>query len=169
MSSSQLRSWVEDDEDRPSIYTYSTVSTNATVDNQPGTGRVLDNVYQSLGRILDKGLAKLMGVLSKKVHTSPAKEEERFDTISTISNETIDNQSGPGRAIDSFVLQPLGRKLEKKLGDTADRLGFGPNAIERKLLRLLGSIWLHNQGVAIPKKNKEMLDSASGAVMKAAS
>ena len=161
---------VNEDEDRSSVYTYFSDSTNATIDDQPGAGRTLGKVYQRLGRALENGLSKLMDVFSKRITTqAQTAEQERYDEISIISNETVSNQPGPGRTLDNFIFQPLGRNLEKMLGDTADRLGLGPDAAERKLFRLLGSIWVHNQGVTTSKKREKILSDASGTLIKSIS
>lgn len=82
-----------------------------------------------------------------------------------ISNETVDDLPGPGRTLDKHFYQLLGRRLEKTLGNTADRLGFGPNAIERQLLRLLGSIWVYNEGGRLARDKKKLAIAASGTIL----
>ena len=69
------------DVDVSPVYTSLIVFINATIDDEPRPGRVLDNIYQSFGRTFDRELVNLMGVLSKKgtLITSTAAEEEHSD------------------------------------------------------------------------------------------
>lgn len=55
----------------------------------------------------------------------------RADTIST--NATLDDLPGPGRGLDKLY-QRVGRRIELTANLYADRLGFGPSAVERSIL-----------------------------------
>lgn len=126
MSSHWERHSPSDYDDLSSIHTYSTSSTNATLDNQPGAGKTLDYVYQRLGRKLVDGIRKVIGIIGDRSRTKLAirddSDDEFNDQQSMISNETVDDLPGPGRTLDKHLYQPLGRRLEKTLGNTADRL-----------------------------------------------
>lgn len=126
MSSHWERHSPSDDDDLSSIHTYSTSSTNATLDNQAGAGKTLDYVYQRLGRKLEVGIRKVIGIIGDRSRTKLAirddSDDEFNDQQSMISNETVDDLPGPGRTLDKHLYQPLGRRLEKTLGNTADRL-----------------------------------------------
>ena len=62
------------------------------------------------------------------------------------SDETADNLPGPGRLLGNFY-SLVGRKLEAELGHTAQRLGFGPQAVAKKIQKIKiedsdGYVWL---------------------------
>ena len=52
----------------------------------------------------------------------------------TNKTETLDNLPGPGRGLDQ-VYQFLGRKLERGIGVTAEKAGFGPEGVEKRIKR----------------------------------
>ena len=62
---------------------------------------------------------------------------DRIDTVDT--EATADNLPGPGRALDKLY-QIAGRKLERLLATIADRIGFGPAAAQRGILRALRTL-----------------------------
>lgn len=78
----------------------------------------------------------------------------------TDTNETADNLPGLGRTLGRFYAF-VGDKLEAKLGFTAERMGFGPRAVVRKIQRIKiededGYIWNNNRKKA-QKKCKQLV------------
>ena len=65
--------------------------------------------------------------------------------------ETMDNLPGPGRGIDKLY-QLGGRALERWMNRNAERLGFGPHAAEKKLLRSIEKIIDPNKVKAVKRK-----------------
>lgn len=113
-----------------------TFSTNATAPNLPGPGRLLGNAYDVSGRFLESRLAAF---LSKRSSSGKEKRSQNsfnpdamrsYDTIST--NATADNLPGPGRVLD-LAYQRGGRILEFHLSRVANRAGFGPDAVVRRI------------------------------------
>lgn len=127
----------------------------------------LDYVYQRLGRKLEDGIRKVIGILGDRSRTKLAirgdSDDEYNDQQSMISNETVDDLPSPGRTLDKHFYRPLGRRL-KDTRNNADRLGFGPNAIERELLHLLGSIWVYNEGGRLARDKTKLAIAASGTI-----
>lgn len=119
-----------------------TFSTNATAPNLPGPGRLLGNAYDVSGRFLESRLAAF---LSRRSSSGKAKWTQNsfnpdamrsYDTIST--NATADNLPGPGRVLD-LAYQRGGRILEFYLSRVANRAGFGPDAVVRRIEKQSGS------------------------------
>lgn len=112
-----------------------TFSTNATAPNLPGPGRLLGNAYNVSGRYLESRLASILArrssgkrkCLPNSFNTDAMRS---YDTIST--NATADNVPGPGRVLD-LAYQRGGRILEFHLSRVANRAGFGPDAVVRRI------------------------------------
>lgn len=115
------------------------LSTNETRSNLPGPGRTIGRIYDFYGRKLERVLGKTAGRLGfeprlvEQPHSQVAPEDE------SSKNETLSNLPGPGRLL-GLVYQFYGRKLERLLGKTADRLGFGPHAVERQMVALVAAM-----------------------------
>lgn len=90
-------------------------STNATVDDNPGPGRLVDKyVYQRLGRKIEKLLPTPTTPPPHESESSALVEVGSIISASSFStNATIDDNPGPGRLIDKHIYQFLGRKMER--------------------------------------------------------
>ena len=111
------------------------IDSNATADDLPGPGRVLDKAFQAGGRKIERALNNLVQrITGKDASTSGSLSVvlERVDT--TDSEATEANLPGPGRALDN-LFRFSGEHVERRLGKLADRMGFGPAAMERRLIR----------------------------------
>ncbi|KDQ58249.1 hypothetical protein JAAARDRAFT_57980 [Jaapia argillacea MUCL 33604] len=53
--------------------------------------------------------------------------------IDDASDSTLSNQMGPGRTVGKWISK-AGRKLERLVGNAAERLGVGPNAVLERIL-----------------------------------
>lgn len=125
---------VEDESD----WSSDTISTNDTASNLPGPGRTLDRFYQYAGRKLERAIGQIAhragfdGPYAEDLKSLAEHESSDFST-----NATTSNVPGAGRTLDLFY-QFAGRKLENALNKTAHDMGYGPNAIERRILSQLG-------------------------------
>lgn len=127
---------MEDDSDRSS----GSISTNSTASNLPGTGRNLDRLYQYAGRKLERAISKVArraGYEGPYVEHLMSLAEYESSASEFSTNATTSNMPGAGRTVDRFY-QFAGRKLENALNKAAHEMGYGPNAIERRILSQLG-------------------------------
>lgn len=62
--------------------------------------------------------------------------EPSFDSWSLSSTATEDNRPGPGRGLDQ-IFQYLGRHLDRGMGVVMAKLGHGPAAAERRVLKAI--------------------------------
>ena len=127
------------------LYRVDTTTTDATEDNRPGPGRGLDKLFQRGGQRLERLLSK---VIRPSQQTSLVKLQ-RTDTVST--NATEDNRVGLGRGLDN-LFQAGGRKLERLLGATADRMGYGPAATEKRIVVVMYR--LRESGYFVERKSR---------------
>ena len=115
-----------------------TISTNATTTNLPGPGRTLDLLYQYAGRKLENAIGR---VAQRIGYTGQHPEElqslAEYESSDFSTNATTSNLPGAGRTLDLFY-QYAGRKLENALNNAAHGMGYGPNAVERRILAQLG-------------------------------
>ena len=121
------------------VFSPSTVLTNATESNRPGPGRALDNLFQSSGRGLERLIYKVVKIYRAGKKQKPQEaslvlwQEQKSNELDGLSdNATASNRPGPGRLLDK-IYQSNGRDLEKTLGKLADKAGFGPAAVERRV------------------------------------
>lgn len=125
---------MEDDSD----WTSGTVSTNSTASNLPGPGRNLDRLYQYAGRKLERAIFQ---VARRAGYEGPYAEDlmslAEYESSEFSENATTSNMPGAGRTVDRFY-QFAGRKLETALNKAAHEMGYGPNAIEGRILSQLG-------------------------------
>ena len=120
------------DNDAASVV-FSASSTNITEDNLPGAGRTLGNLYRSGGKRFEKAVGKLalkagydFQARSSKLDPVHNAEGEAKDSDCSVStNATDENLPGSGRTI-GLIYATVGKSLEKRLGNTAERLGQGP-------------------------------------------
>lgn len=115
-----------------------TISTNDTASDLPGPGRTLDRLYQFAGRKLERAI----GQIAHRVgydgpYAEDLKSLAEYESSDFSTNATTSNMPGAGRTIDLFY-QLAGRKLENALNKTAHEMGYGPNAIEKRILSQLG-------------------------------
>lgn len=115
-----------DDADLKTIYSW---STNATDDDLPGPGRNLGNLYSYLGK-------RLVHVLPRKtVKMLAGGDHQTSKSYSSDStNITADNLVGAGRVLGNVYVF-LGNRLEGRLGASAEKLGYGPQASATKVQR----------------------------------
>lgn len=64
-------------------------------------------------------------------------------TYSYSTNSTTSNLVGPGRVLGNFC-SSAGKRLERTLGDIAQKAGFGPEAIYQKIRDLCLEDWMAN-------------------------
>lgn len=118
------RSACEGWEQRSSLATSSHAddfSSNCTVSNSAGAGRLVGRFYGFLGRKIERK--------ARNVRKRPTTIENRlvlFNSRST--NYTASNIPGPGRLLGLFY-RKVGHQIEQGLGYLADRAGFGPCAV----------------------------------------
>ena len=100
----------------------SSCSTNATMDDIPGTGRTLDmHFYQPVGRAIERFALKVgnrFNILHPPPHVQGSSQggdvtADRDSINSFSTNATMDNIPGTGRSIDMHFYQPVGRAIEK--------------------------------------------------------
>lgn len=73
-------------------YACSVASSNETADNITGSGRIIGNVYLSLGRRLERVVRRATGNMdASELH------EEHYPCSSSSTNETVDDLPGPSR------------------------------------------------------------------------
>ena len=90
--------YIEDEDDTSSI---SSFSTNATMDNIPGTGRTLDMCfYQPVGRAIEKFALKI-AIRLNICHPSPA-QILRFLRLSSVLQIWDDENKKPSEVIDAI-------------------------------------------------------------------
>lgn len=117
-----------EDDDRSSANSF---STTATTGNLPGAGRTIDTyIYQPVGRRIEK-LAKRLASLSSRRRTCGSEavggvdvcsetataSADNYDSGSSINSfsttATANNLPGTGRAVDTYIYQPMGRRIER--------------------------------------------------------
>ena len=97
----------------------------ATMDNNIGAGRTLDNyMYQPAGKFIERLLAyiafMLRGANVRNPRPVPAPgSDSASDAVSTTSTATATDIPGTGRIIDKCIYQVLGRMLERCAGRIA--------------------------------------------------
>lgn len=116
-----------DDDEADDGNSINSFSTTATASNLPGAGRTIDTyIYQPVGRRVER-LAKRLKTLSSKKRTGSediddiaiqsttatagAGDSISVNTFSTTA--TGNNLPGAGRSIDSYIYQPVGRRIER--------------------------------------------------------
>lgn len=94
----------------------SSFSSMATCTDNPGPGRTLDtHVFQPLGRLLEKALARCRPKIAVQ-NESADESSYTSDSSSDFSTmATCTNNPGPGRIIDTHFYQPCGRYIERIL------------------------------------------------------
>lgn len=137
-------------DDRIRVYMHDGSSDLDTISNNTGTGRILDKAYQSAGRKLEEIIAKIVqrpvvshGEDDDGDSVEPSEQEAVFGSEGQTEPEVeIHNRKpgsddltesdliGPGRTLGK-AYRYAGDKLEKALGNLADKAGYGPNASER--------------------------------------
>lgn len=119
-------SGLEDD-----VNTINSFSTTATADNLPGAGRAIDTyIYQPVGRRIER-LAKRFTTLSSQNRTgsedigdaaiystsTTAYSSDSDDSANSVNSfsttATANNLPGAGRAVDTYIFQPMGRRIER--------------------------------------------------------
>ncbi|THH07967.1 hypothetical protein EW145_g3035 [Phellinidium pouzarii] len=116
------------------IKSISSVSTDATADNLPGPGRIVGNIYGSLGVHIERRFNS-----SVRHETVLAEVSEKLTMESISTNATADNLPGPGRILGN-IYGFLGVRLERQLGRLADKMGYGPRATAIRIQRRRGII-----------------------------
>lgn len=139
-------------DDRIRVYMHDGSSDLDTISNNPGTGRILDKAYQSAGRKLEEIIAKIVqrpvvshGEDDDGDSVEPSEQEAVFGSEGQTEPEveihirkpgsddlTESDLIGPGRTLGK-AYRYAGDKLEKALGNLADKAGYGPNASERHI------------------------------------
>lgn len=113
--------------DTSSVRTFSTM---ATMDNNIGTGRTIDNhFYQPVGRQIERIVAFIMFLTKSnrgpgvRPAIRPTNDDSRDDerSILTTSTATTTDLPGTGRIFDKYVYQVFGKLLE----DCAGRIVMG--------------------------------------------
>ena len=107
---------------------HESISTMATIDNNPGTGRVLDTYfYQPAGRATERFLAYLAfrlhlgrgGRVRVSVPPGSSDAHAEPDTVSistTSTTSTATDNPGTGRIIDKYVYKVIGKMIERCAG-----------------------------------------------------
>lgn len=113
-------------------YSINSFSTTATASNLPGAGRTVDTyIYQPMGRRIER-IARHLRSLSSHNRTcsenigdavsrysaaTAADTDDIGDSVNSLNSfstmETVDNQPGTGRFIDTYIFQPMGRRIER--------------------------------------------------------
>ncbi|KAI5117266.1 hypothetical protein M0805_000997 [Coniferiporia weirii] len=141
-----------------SLCTVSEYSTNATVSDMPGPGRILGKVYSRSGRALTAGLGGVARRLRERrrrnspvpatadpspSNNAPADAQTsgvgRSYTLSIAPslNETASDKTGAGRLLGNLY-SAGGRTLEARLSALAIRAGGGPDACAERIRESLG-------------------------------
>ena len=102
----------------------SSYSTMATMDDNIGAGRTLDNYfYQPAGRFVEHAFITmasfLQGGSGRVPLLVPVSGNDSASVLTGSSTSTISNNPGPGRIIDKYIYQMLGRMLERCAGRIA--------------------------------------------------
>lgn len=151
------------DDDGRSIDSFSTTS---TADNIPGTGRTVDNyLYRPIGGFIERlvrspvispssGALNLGAGIAHHTFISPiqmgsniSQDSVSASTVLTYSTmATMDDNPGPGRAIDKYFYQPAGRKVEAWAGRIA--ISYLPPG---NIFRYLSDNTSMSPGIRIPE------------------
>ena len=96
----------------------------ATMDNNIGAGRTLDNyMYQPAGKSIERLFAYIAFMLrGGSVHVPlpvPVPDNDGASTSTVSSTSTATDNPGPGRIIDKYIYQTMGRMLESCAGRIA--------------------------------------------------
>ena len=96
----------------------------ATADDLPGAGRVLDTyLYQPAGRWIEHAFMTVAFLFHVKrggcVRIPLPVPVVGVDSASVSDTSTVSNNPGPGRIIDRYIYQTLGRMLERCAGRIA--------------------------------------------------
>ncbi|THH06233.1 hypothetical protein EW145_g4225 [Phellinidium pouzarii] len=136
-----------DNTDWESVYTYSSISTNATADNLPGPGRTLDLFYNFAGRLLERRLntvaeelgygprATAQRIQTRRAILASAKYETALPmTVVKRKNEKIEKDC---RKLIKYLNSDVTSTREQALGRLTD-LAFDDQYI-RELFNALGA------------------------------
>lgn len=139
-------------DERIRVYMHDGSSDLDTISNNPGTGRILDKAYQSAGRKLEEIIAKIVKrpIVSLEEDDDgdseeTSEQEAAFESEDLTEAEveihirkpgsddlTESDLIGPGRTLGK-AYRYAGDKLERVLGNWADKAGFGPDASDRHI------------------------------------
>ena len=116
-------------------------STNATMDNNIGAGRTLDNVFfQPAGRKVEQ-LADYVAFLWRGSRVEPPlRPRPRTDDSSLSSHSTtstVTDNIGPGRTLDKYVYQVIGKMLERCMG----RIAMSKFLSSRAIANRIAEVW----------------------------
>ncbi len=133
---------------RPSLQLIQTddtdsIASDATAPNNPGPGRNVGRLYDTLGSRLEHFLKRTYGAgvgaeqshahLGLQLFQTDSTDSESIDSIA--SDATAPNMPGPGRNL-GRLLDALGMRLENLLNRRAGRLNRGPVAVAREIHNL---------------------------------
>lgn len=155
--------------DNESVSSY---STNSTVSNLAGPGRVLGNLYGYAGKALERALGNIVHkagfVPDAETNENTSLDSDALSTTGTYdgisscqlghrtiygvlandasiifshsTNSTVSNLVGPGRLIGNLY-GFTGKRLEKRLGHFAQKVGYGPEVTYQKIRTLYLEDW----------------------------
>ena len=110
----------------------------ATMDDNIGAGRTMDKyLFQPAGRWVERVCATVAFLLHANqgggVRVSPVVPVPVLDSASVSDTSTVSNNPGPGRIIDRYIYQTLGRMLERCAGRIAMGTYLPASAIKDRI------------------------------------
>ena len=108
------------------------------MDDNIGAGRTMDKYFfQPAGRWVERVCATVAFLLHANqgggVRVSPVVVVPVLDSASVSDTSTVTNNPGPGRIIDKYIYQVLGRMLERCAGRIAMATHLSGNDIRRRI------------------------------------
>lgn len=139
----------------------SAIDPNETSDNLPGHGRLLGNLYASIGSRLENILGRNAGnsmpaTMSNNSTSSPVGLDDKYYVCSAPdANETADNLPGHGRQLGNFYAC-VGGKLEYRVGRVAQRMGLGPQTVASKIRKIQNDDFIRHRRRKLEKNCRQL-------------